>query len=289
MKVRPAELSGRWYPSSPEACARFLDAVELSAVALPNERRAAIVPHAGWVYSGAVAYEAMRRVQEQQPDADLVIVFGGHLRKNDRPRLLVEGAFETPFGPLETAEGLAQDIAMGIDCELETPDDYFDDNGIEVEMPMVKRLWPDAKVIAMGIPPTVESAAIGVEVLDLARRAGFERIVILGSTDLTHYGPNYDYRPAGSGFSSLEWVKTKNDPAVIEQIQALDANRLIWVAERQRNACCPGAAAAAIAAARKLGAQSAAVTRYTTSFDVRPSEPEPTSFVGYVGMVLGRS
>jgi AmmeMemoRadiSam system protein B len=141
----------------------------------------------------------------------------------------------------------------------------------------------------MGIPPTVEAAAIGVEVLDVAKRAGFQRIVILGSTDLTHYGPNYDYRPAGSGFAALEWVKTKNDPAVIEQMQALDANRLIWVAERQHNACCPGAAAAAIAAARKLGAKSAAVTRYTTSFEVRPSEPAPMSFVGYVGMVLGSS
>jgi AmmeMemoRadiSam system protein B len=152
---------------------------------------------------------------------------------------------------------------------------------------MLKRLWPDASALIMGVPPTNQAAAIGVEVLDVAKRRGFQRIVVLGSTDLTHYGPHYDYRPAGSGARSHTWVTKENDPKVVEQIEKLDATKIIWVSERHRNACCAGAAAAAVATARKLGAERGAVTRYTTSWEVRPSEPEPSSFVGYVGVVLG--
>jgi AmmeMemoRadiSam system protein B len=285
-RLRPSELGGRWYPASAEACLRFFESVPRGS-SLPPTRAGAIVPHAGWVYSGAIAFEALAAVADAHPRADLVILFGGHLSPSDSPRLLVEGAFETPFGPLLVPEPLTQDIAMAIECELETPDDYVDDNGVEVLVPMLKRLWPEAPAVLMGIPPTSRAAAIGVEVLDLAQRRGFSDIVVIGSTDLTHYGPNYDYRPAGSGPQALDWVKSKNDPAVIEPLSALDATRVIWVAERQRNACCAGAAAAAVAAARKLHADQGIVTRYATSFDVRPDGPAPTSFVGYVGMVLG--
>jgi hypothetical protein len=44
---------------------------------------------------------------------------------------------------------------------------------------------------------------------------------------------------------------------------------------------------AAMGGAMKLGATSGSVTGYSTSWDVRPTDPEPKSFVGYVGMLLG--
>ena len=78
-----------------------------------------------------------------------------------------------------------------------------------------------------------------------------------------------------------------NDPEIIDKMRALDAARTLWVAQRSRSACCPGAAAAAMVAARKLGADRGATTRYTTSWDERPEGAEPLSFVGYVGLVLG--
>lgn len=278
---------GQWYPQSADACARFLDAVPTTEVEAPRDAVAAIVPHAGWVYSGAIAFEALRQLKLQNATPDLILLFGGHLGPRHEPRLLIEGEWQTPFGEVAIPVDLAQDVAMGIECDIETPEAYYDDNAVEVQMPMIKNLWPDTPVLALGVPPTDRAPSIGREVLDLARRRGFEDIIVVGSTDLTHYGPNYDFQPHGRGLAGLEWMKTTNDPAAIERIEAMDGQKLLWVARRQQNACCPGAIAAAIGAANVLGATRGATTEYTTSYDVRP-DGAPSSFVGYAGLLLGR-
>lgn len=286
-ELRPAELAGRWYPGSRDACDRFFEEVSATDRPLPERRVGAIVPHAGWVYSGAVAFEALRTVHQTTPGAELVVLFGGHLGPRDQPRVFIDGAWETPYGPMDVAKEIAEDVSMAVMAEPETPDEYYDDNAVEVLMPMVKKLWPDASVLTVGVPPTTDATKIGAEVIDAAKRRGVREIVVVGSTDLTHYGPNYSYSPKGRGRPGLEWIKSENDPQIIEKMEALDAGKVLWVAQRQRNACCPGAVAACITAAKKLGAEHAVTTAYTTSFDVHPSEPEPTSFVGYVGMVIG--
>ena len=70
--IRPAALMGQWYPQSADACARFLDAVPTTEVEAPRDAVAAIVPHAGWVYSGAIAFEALRQLKLQNATPDLI-------------------------------------------------------------------------------------------------------------------------------------------------------------------------------------------------------------------------
>jgi MEMO1 family protein len=285
--VRPADLAGHWYPGTAAACDRFLQEVEPAVAADLPRVIGAIVPHAGWVYSGAVAYRALGALANSVPDPDLVLVFGGHLGPRDKPRIFIEGAWDTPFGPIEIDSRLAQDVSMAIESDLETPDDYFDDNAIEVLMPMVKKLWPKARALTVGMPPIEDAIGHGVDVVELAKTRGHRKIAVVGSTDLTHYGPNYSYRPQGVGPKSLLWVKTKNDPEIIEKIEALDAGKVLWTAQRGRNACCAGAIASAISASKRLGATRGKTITYTTSFDVKPNDDEPSSFVGYAGIALG--
>lgn len=286
MSTRPAELAGTWYPREAAACRRFIEDAPVRAPAL-KAVVGAIAPHAGWVYSGQTAVSALAPLGGAHPEAELVIMFGGHLGPRDPPRVLMEGQVETPLGPIEVDAELAQSLAMVVECELESPDEYFEDNALEVLWPMVKHYFPKAKLLAVGAPPSERSQDLGREAVHLAERLGYRDIVIVGSTDLTHYGPNYDYRPAGRGFAALEFVKNQNDPKVIAAMESLDALGVLTTARQKQNACCPGAVAAAIGAARKLGAARGELMRYTTSYDERPSEPEPASFVGYAGVVLG--
>ena len=62
----------------------------------------------------------------------------------------------------------------------------------------------------------------------------------------------------------------------------LDAEGLIQDSQEKRNTCCPGAAAAAMAAGKKLGAKKGILVNYITSYDIRPD----SSFVGYAGVVF---
>jgi len=286
LDLRPAELAGRWYPESAPECDRLLAAVQIPQLRVAGAW-GAIVPHAGWVYSGKVAFEALSALALAQPQADLVVIFGGHLTDRDGPRVFLNGAWSTPYGPVHIAEDLAEQIAMILpDSDPETPEEYYEDNAIEVLMPMVKKLWPHAPAAIIGVPPIEDAGRIGAEVRAAALAQGFKQPVFIGSTDLTHYGPNYRFNPAGRGPGGLAWVKEANDPEIIEAMCDLDYVQALRIARRSRNACCPGAIAATLVASRKSGARQGLLTRHTTSFDEHPNDPVPMSFVGYAGLVL---
>lgn len=285
--TRPALLSGRWYPSDASACAREISEMAGTSVETNISAVGAILPHAGWVYSGTIASSTLAAVKSRRPEVELIILFAGHLGLRDQTRLFMGGGLETPLGEISCPLELTQDFAMGLDCELESADDFYEDNAAEVQFPLIRYFWPKAELVVIGVPPTEAAGAIGSEALDLASRRGYKNILVLGSTDMTHYGPNYDYQPKGRGLTGLDWVKNENDPLLIREIERLDTRKVLWIARRHQNACCPGAVNACISAARSLGASRAKLTHYTTSYDVRPDQTT-SSFVGYAGFLLGR-
>ena len=107
-------------------------------------------------------------------------------------------------------------------------------------------------------------------------------VKVLGSTDLTHYGPNYGFMPQGKGEKAAQWVREENDRKVIDAMIAMDPERVLHEAASRFNACCSGAVASTIAAARQLGAVEGHTVSYTTSYDKSPGD----SLVGYVGVVF---
>jgi len=105
-----------------------------------------------------------------------------------------------------------------------------------------------------------------------------------GSTDLTHYGPNYGWAPQGVGPEAVKWVREVNDQRFLSEVLKLDGTGLLRAAQEDQSACSAGGAAAAVAAARKLGAQKAVLQYYYTSYEIMPGD----SFVGYAGILLER-
>ena len=77
-------------------------------------------------------------------------------------------------------------------------------------------------------------------------------------------------------------MRNDNDRRIIDTMLAMDAEKVINEALDSQNACCAGAAATAIEAAKHLGAEKAEAIAYATSYDKNPGD----SFVGYVGVVF---
>ena len=75
----------------------------------------------------------------------------------------------------------------------------------------------------------------------------------IGSTDLTHYGPNYGFVPRGLGASSVEWVKKENDKGFIEEALRMNAEGLLHHAVENNSACSPGAVASAVTTCSSSG------------------------------------
>jgi AmmeMemoRadiSam system protein B len=285
MNVRPSSFAGSWYPRSATACQQEIDRYLTLGIGRGFESQpwlGGIVPHAGWYYSGSVAAGVVHLLKET-PAPDIVVVFGMHLRAHSPNVMMAEGAWETPLGHLPVAAALARDLRQHFDFQLETPQHFIPDNTVEVQLPFIKYLLDPLEVLALGIAPGPRSVDIGRAVAQWGIDNG-KRIKIIGSTDLTHYGSNYDYAPHGEGPQAVAWVRDVNDRRVIDAMLAMDAQAVLREGVGHRNACCAGAVSAAIAAVRQLGAVRAQLVAYTSSYEKSPGD----SFVGYAGVVFGQ-
>lgn len=284
-KLRRAVFAGSWYPARASECEADIQGfIEKSRESSPRNRNpvGGIVPHAGWFFSGRIACHVIHGLKKAElPAPDVVMVFGMHLHSSSPNIMMPKGAWETPFGDLPVAEDLAAEMAKRFPFRLETPEHFTQDNTIELQLPFIKYFFPEARILAMGVPPTDASLQIGRAVVETARGLGLT-LKVIGSTDLTHYGTSYGFSGHGTGPSAVAWVRQENDRRVIEAMLDLDPKRLISEALENQNACCPGAAATAIEAGRHLGAKEAESISYATSYERSPGE----SFVGYVGILF---
>lgn len=282
MQVRqPIFAYQGWYPAEEESCRRAIDEY-LSASPPRSGARAGIVPHAGWHFSGATAGKTFSALAGVAPE--LVFVFGGHMAPGSRPRCMPQGAFGTPLGPVEVDEPLATAAVAEFSCEVESHDDFQPDNTIELQMPFIRRLWPQARVVALQVPPGEPALRAGAWAAAQTERLG-RTAVAVGSTDLTHYGPNYGFMPRGGGAGAHRWSKEENDRPFIDRLLRLDAAGAVEHALSQHSACCPGAAAAAVEFARARGAAAGHLLEHVTSAEVE-GRKDFTMWVGYAALVF---
>lgn len=238
---------------------------------------ACIAPHAGWYFSGTLAARAIASLAP----AETIVVIGGHLHKSSPICYAPEKGFETPAGILTADTALLHELLSELKEEGLPPiiPDIQLDNSVEVLLPMVKILHPESKVVWLRSPPRFEAKLLGQA---LARCAAIlERTVAcIGSTDLTHYGPNYGFMPAGRGKEAVAWVKNKNDKPFISALLAMDCEAALHLAQKNNSACSAGAAVTALAFALGRGAEQARLIEYANSYDSMPSD----SFVGYAAL-----
>jgi AmmeMemoRadiSam system protein B len=175
-------------------------------------------------------------------------------------------------------------LEAGSGLLVNSPEAHASEHSAEVQVPFIQYLFPKAKILPILIPPEEEAAHAG-EVIGQVVSTAQRPIVIVGTTDLTHYGATYyGFAPAGTGEQALEWVRG-NDERVINLILGLQAEEIVAETATHHNACGGGAVAGTVAAARTLGAEKGYLLEYTNSHHVMPQGPA-TDFVGYAAVVF---
>jgi MEMO1 family protein len=282
MKTRKADFAGSWYPGSASGCEKEINKFlkeKTIPLSLGRSPMGGIVPHAGWFFSGSIACNVIKALDDSPPD--VIVIFGMHLHPSSPCYLMKEGAWDTPFGEILIDEIISGELAKKFPFIIETANNYSRDNTIELQLPFIKYFFKDTKIIPIGVPPTKKSLEIGISAVKLANHHGVN-LKIIGSTDLTHYGLNYGFTPKGTGQAALDWVRNENDRRLIDKMLAMEPEAIIQEALTSQNACCAGAAATALAAGKQLGAKNAQAIAYATSHDKSPGD----SFVGYVGILF---
>jgi AmmeMemoRadiSam system protein B len=295
-----------FYPADPAQCQRLArrlvegepGATSGAAPGAESEGRregrrwlGAVVPHAGWVASGAIAGESLRALAAGAADAppQVVVVFGAVHTPIDLPLAALDShaRWAVPGGD----SGIARELSSRLTetSDLFAVDDRLHDreHAVEVELPLIQAAWPDALVLPVEVPLVDDAPDIGRAAAKQVAATGL-RAVFLASSDLTHYGPSYRFAPAGVGPQGLAWAKD-NDRRVLDLVAALAIDRVVPEVRHHGNACGGGAIAAMLAACVELGATRGAVLRHANSFETLAGvlPQKPADAVGYASVVVG--
>jgi MEMO1 family protein len=177
-RVRRPAVAGLFYPAAVEA------AVGPEAAASTGEAPKAIVaPHAGYVYSGAVAGAAYRRVLRGRGRIGRVVVIGP-AHRSPEARVAVSGAeaFSTPLGlvPVDIAarDGLVEAGLASVDDSA-----HASEHSLEVQLPFIQVCLGDVAVLPLAVGTATPERVAQV----LEEVWGGEETLIVVSTDLSHY------------------------------------------------------------------------------------------------------
>lgn len=277
MSVRSRSLPIGWYPTSAGECEREIEEFLSGFTPPPGPWIGGVAPHAGWYFSGKAAARVMATLAgSSKPDR--IVIFGGHLPAGNKPIIYTDSAWETPFGHLAMDPDLSAELVnRGAAVEASR---RFADNTVEIQAPLVKRFFPDSSLVAMHAPGSSDATVLAGAVSDVLDERGLSAVFV-GSADLTHYGPNYGFSPAGTGPAAVQWVSHENDRSLVDKAIAMDVDSLIQDAAKRRNTCSSGAIAAVMASALRNGVKHGTLLEYYTSYDIRPDD----SFVGYAAIV----
>jgi AmmeMemoRadiSam system protein B len=268
MNLRESSLPAGWYPRNPDEIGRFLSGMERGS------GRAAIAPHAGWRFSGKIAAAATASLGM---DIDTLAVIGGHLPAGYPTLFAMEDSVSTPLGPMPVHAALRAVLVK----ELDGHEDAFPDNTVEVLLPMARYFFPDASLLWLRLPAEKSSFDAGKTIAAAALNLGC-KLAVLGSSDLTHYGPNYGFTPQGTGPQALQWMRDTNDRRFIDAVLSGDPAAVLERAEKDRSSCSAGAVLGAMGFASAQGASSARLIQYGTSADTMDAD----SFVGYAAIAF---
>jgi len=189
-KIRPAAVAGSFYPGDPHRLeaevGRLLSKVPSSGGAAP---KALIAPHAGYVYSGAVAATAFAQLHERADAITRVVVIGpAHYVPVRGIALPTADAFLTPLGRVAVdRDALAAISDLPFVSTMDAA--HAPEHAIEVELPFLQRVLPRFTLV-----PLLVGSATPQEVSEvLTRLWGDAETLIVVSSDLSHY---HDYETA---------------------------------------------------------------------------------------------
>jgi len=291
MQVRRPIVAGQFYPGQKSLCvSEIKDCLEARTPQqpLPETIVAGIVPHAGWTFSGDLAAMVFSAVKQQQDEIHTFVIFGAaHGYFGNAPAVYETGAWETPLGEIDVDQELAEAV-IETGSAISDAHAHHSEHSIEVQVPFIQYLFPDAKIVPILTPPREQVVTLGESIGQIISQQKDKRVVCIGSTDLTHYGPSYGFVPMGVGPGGVEWAGKVNDQKFIDLALKLDAEGLLKSAAENCNACGAGAAAATVAAAKALGKTKGLLLAQTNSNEVMLQKMGSASrdSVGYAAIVF---
>lgn len=183
--VRPPAVAGQFYPAEPDQLAHTVRRLLLDAPSRKLTPKALIVPHAGYVYSGAIAASAYAALRPAAARIRRVVLLGPTHRLAVRGLALPDAdAFDTPLGRIALDLAAMRAVAHLPQIVVSAPAHALE-HSLEVQLPFLQNVLDEFTLLplAVGVASPEEVA----EVLEVVW-GGDETLIVI-SSDLSHYLP----------------------------------------------------------------------------------------------------
>ena len=229
VSTRAAAVAGRFYPGGRQELASSVRGYLAGAPKSADAPKAIIAPHAGYVYSGAIAGQVYASLRPAARRIKRVVLLG------PAHRVAFSGlaapdcdAFETPLGSV-AVDRAAIEAIFDLPGVARRGDAHRDEHALEVQLPFLQNILEDFTLTPL-VVGQCDAAAVAA-VLD--RLWGGPETLIVISSDLSHY-KDYDTarRIDGATAAAIESLQ----PERIERHQAcgrLPIAGLLAVARRR--------------------------------------------------------
>jgi MEMO1 family protein len=269
--LRLPAVAGQFYPHDPQELSALVAQFTQHEKNLEKMKvRACLVPHAGYVYSGAVAGAVFSRIHLPQK---ILLLGVRHFPRGEPLAILSDGAWRTPLGDVPIDADLAARLRK--ECSLLQEDSvaHSREHSLEVELPFLQCLdagfsFVPVAVGTVNFQDLVETGAGIARVL----RESKEEILLVTSSDMNHYDDDATTK--------------RKDALAIERLLKMDAAGLYEICRAEKVTMCGlGAAVVMLTAMNALGVKDAELVCHATSGEVTG---ERDRVVGYAGMIFGK-
>ncbi|EPA05588.1 AmmeMemoRadiSam system protein B [Candidatus Nitrosarchaeum limnium] len=227
-----------------------------------------ICPHAGYAYSGPIACHSFYEISSNLPEL-FIIVGPNHWGIGSSVATMKDSKWQTPLGEVEVDSETAEEIS-NITKIIEVDNfSHSREHSLEVQIPILQEISKKFRILPIVLINQSKEVAIqlGSAIANIARK---KKVMIIGSSDFTHYEPN-------------EFAH-EQDAALIEPILKLDVDRFYDVLNKKDiSACGYGAIASTMIACKELGATKGELLKYATSGDITG---DTSSVVGYGSIIF---
>jgi len=278
-EIRLPSVAGSFYPRNASEIRKMITEMldSVPEITPEGEIFAAIAPHAGYVYSGAVAAHTFKQLS--RIDFDTIVIIGHSANSSAVAFTCPVDYFQTPLGKVPVDKEMIKKMEAfhkGIKANRYI---HREDHSIEVQIPFLQVLGKDCMIVPILFGnPTPEKCRILADAIIAS--AGDKKIFVLASTDMSHY-PSY---------GSANMV----DRSTLDVLKEMDVGRLFDHLNRQIDTqtipnlatamCSSGGVGTAILFAKAHGANHAQILHYANSGDVPVGDKQRV--VGYSSVLL---
>ena len=281
MSARKPVVAGQFYLANTEELKDQIKSCFLSEFGpgkLPEKDRTkkivgAIAPHAGYQFSGPGAAFTYKEIAETKiPDTYLLL---GPNHMGYHSSISVED-WETPLGTAKNDSEFGKTLAKNSKLEINEKA-HSTEHSIEVQIPFLQFTAKEFKISPVMISHDLSYQEIAEAIRKTAEQLK-RNIIVIASSDFTHYGPDYGYEPFKTNVKKNLY---ELDKGAIELIKKLSTEKYLdYVAEKQATICGQLPIAVLMDSVKPKKAE---LLKYYTSGDILG---DYTNAVGYASIIF---